>query len=304
MITLTGWDDILSGIFSIYWLVAFSALGYVVYSTRKKTGWARWWRIGAVLLVFFSLPLSSYTQRTIERYQRKAQIDKAMARYEALCKGSGEFIHRTADGVEGVLLMKLRPSKSNWWGIDAVDPFGFDFDGSGEPFGNKGYIETFLSATKEDGSLSWTVDAHQRGYRYVDLISPDDGKRYRYTAYMGVPPNRIGKSSHEEMLLKAQPVVDGMVMPRYGVTYDDITRPEDRQLWIAGSSLRVVDLETGEVMGERIGYMVDRWQGSRANLRWPWESARAHGPSCPRTNATQQTRKFIEKVARIFGVVK
>jgi hypothetical protein len=49
--------------------------------------------------------------------------------------------------------------------------------------------------------------------------------------------------------------------PRYGVTYDDISTREERDYWIAGSSLKVIDLQTNEVMAERIGYMMDRGQG-------------------------------------------
>jgi len=58
--------------------------------------------------------------------------------------------------------------------------------------------------------------------------------------------------------------------PRYGITYDDISTREEREYWIAGSSLRVIDLKTQEVMAERIGYMMDRAQGSGAGGRSPW----------------------------------
>lgn len=58
--------------------------------------------------------------------------------------------------------------------------------------------------------------------------------------------------------------------PRYGITYDDISTKEDRDFWIAGSSLRIVDLTSGETIAERIGYMMDPGQGSRGGGRQPW----------------------------------
>ncbi|MBL0209276.1 MAG: hypothetical protein IPP84_15475 [Propionivibrio sp.] len=68
--------------------------------------------------------------------------------------------------------------------------------------------------------------------------------------------------------------------PRYGVTYDDISTREERDYWIAGSSLKVIDLKTNEVMAERIGYMMDRGQGNTSGGRAPWLLAADH--ACPR----------------------
>jgi hypothetical protein len=97
--------------------------------------------------------------------------------------------------------------------------------------------------------------------------------------------------------------------PRYGVTYDDISTREDRDYWIAGSSLRVIDLQTNEMMAERIGYMMDRGQGNDSGGRAPWLFAADH--ACPRfgpenTRETPrsayqdiQTRNFVEKILHI-----
>ena len=42
--------------------------------------------------------------------------------------------------------------------------------------------------------------------------------------------------------------------PRYGVTYEDHVIPEDRYLGIASSTIKVLDLETKEVLGEMTRY--------------------------------------------------
>jgi hypothetical protein len=85
------------------------------------------------------------------------------------------------------------------------------------------------------------------------------------------------------------------------VTYDDISTREERDFWIAGSSLKVIDLQTNEVIAERIGYMMDRGQGNDSGGRAPWLFAADH--ACPMfapqhgaAFQTYQTRKFVEKV--------
>jgi hypothetical protein len=93
-------------------------------------------------------------------------------------------------------------------------------------------------------------------------------------------------------------------VPRYGVTYDDLSTHEDREFWIAGSSLKVVDLKTNEVIAERIGYMVDRGQGDQSGFRSPWAYAPYTAcPSFPLTssgapNQFWQTRDFVHKVLK------
>ena len=99
--------------------------------------------------------------------------------------------------------------------------------------------------------------------------------------------------------------------PRYGVTYDDISTREEREYWIAGSSLKVIDLKKNEVMAERIGYMMDRGQGNTSGGRSPWLVAADNAcPSFQRNPllplprgqgaAAQrhQTQDFVEKVLK------
>ncbi len=44
----------------------------------------------------------------------KARLAKAEAMFAERCKKAGVFIHRTAENVEGVFLMKLRPKEINY----------------------------------------------------------------------------------------------------------------------------------------------------------------------------------------------
>jgi hypothetical protein len=250
----------------------------------------------AAVLAALLLTACAGGSTSVDREAARARLAKAEAMFQERCRKSGVFIHRTAETVEGVFLLKLRPSVS--YGHDQYlmdDPYGSDLIGDG-------YIETFLRARNEKGFLD---PMKPGGYRYVDVIDPKDGKRYRYTGRIDQPWLRDKRYGEwvREFALDRIPAPDPA--PRYGGTYDDISTREERDYWIAGSSLRVIDLETREVMAERVGYMMDRGQGSDAGGRTPWLFAAAH--ACPRFGPEEvgvprsfyqarQTRNFVERI--------
>lgn len=240
-----------------------------------------------------------------------ARLAKAEAMFAERCKKSGEFIYRTVENVEGVFLMKLRPKKINFGNQFLMDdPYGADVS-------SDGYLVNFLMGRNEKGSLVGK-SAVTRGYRFVEAIDPTDGKRYRYTGSMKVVGRKNPNTPNHQIELKRNPnfdlnnyafVLDKVLAPgeapRYGVTYDDISTREERDYWIAGSSLKVFDLKTNEVIAERIGYMMDRGQGNNSGGRSPWLLAASY--ACPRFPVTPgghpfkgyQTRNFVEKVLHI-----
>lgn len=238
----------------------------------------------------------------------KERLAKAEAMFQERCKKAGEFIHRTADNVEGIFLMKLRPSKINFQDQFAMDdPYGADVPGDG-------HIINFLRARNAKGSLV-EQGGVTNGYRYVEAVDPSDGKRYRYTGSMKVVGRKDASAYNIQVELKRNPNYDlnnyaftldrtsaTGPSPRYGVTYDDVSTREDRDYWIAGSSLKVIDLKTNEVMAERIGYMMDRGQGNTSGGRSPWLLAEFYAcPAFPVTPGGQpfkmhQARDFVEKI--------
>ena len=77
---------------------------------------------------------------------------------------------------------------------------------------------------------------------------------------------------------------------------------KDREHWVAGGSLKVIDLHTKEIVAERVGYMIDQAQGIQAGGRSPWASAQQD--ACPpfpvvgesdfrRLRRETQTRDFV-----------
>ncbi|PKD40276.1 hypothetical protein CWO84_11840 [Methylomonas sp. Kb3] len=249
-----------------------------------------------------------------------ATMTKALDRYHELCKGAGEKIYRSVDDVDGVFLMKLEFDESSGisqYSIDAKSPYESlgDFDKSGLYKNDHavgymsfdGYIASFL----RDKAISdrFPIEDVKNikplpAFRYVEAIDPSDHRRYRYTgSWQKVDTNdwdrwrklirKWGYIPREmlepvdwidgvrvEFVLSREPA--GNPPPRYGVTYDDLETPEERKMWIAGSSLKVIDLGTGELLGQRIGYLHDGGGGASGSSRQPWAHAmRGKGWSCP-----------------------
>lgn len=257
--------------------------GVVALMSERGKRWEAWWRTQVVLwglvAVFAAVWWGRY-QLTVKPAKEaqaaleQARYDKGKALFDERCKTSGVFIHRTVENVEGVFLIKLRPKKSDDFDQYAIDPYGNDLDGDG-------YIESFIRGSYDlmkprQTRPGWPL---RKGYLYVEAIDPTDGKRYRYTGRIDEPWRYDSNYSdtYKRFVLDKNPAPGKP--PRYGVTYDDISTPEERQYWVVGSSLKVVDMLTNEVLAVRIGYMWDPGQGSRAGNRAPWLEAADH--ACP-----------------------
>ncbi|MGW8274707.1 hypothetical protein [Xanthomonas axonopodis] len=237
-------------------------------------------------------PVAKVQQQPLKERQRIAA-----EMFRERCKKAGVFIHRTVEDVEGVLLMKLRPEHINYGDQYALDdPYGSDSAG-------QGYIESFLRGSFEATHKYPDSFSPPLGYLYVEAIDPSDGLRYRHTGSVEEPwkKDKSYLKGYTKFVLHKS--LSTGQRPRYGVTYDDISTKEDRDYWIAGSSLRVVDLQTNEVIAERIGYMVDWAQGITVGGRSPWllaannacpEFAPRHGSSAQ----LRQASNFVQKVAK------
>lgn len=221
-----------------------------------------------------------------------AQTRRAEAenRFQEHCKKAGEFIYKTADNVEGFLLMKVRPKENNFG-----EQFMMD-DPYGEGWGNgEAQIGPFLHAKDERGFVDSEAVG---GHRHVDIIDPMNGKRYRYTGRLDQPSLRDQRYAEWARVFILDKTLAPAAAPRYGLAYDDISTRENREYWIAGSALRVIDLQTNEVLAERIGYMMDPGQGGlgQGGSHPAWDRARDH--ACPANPSVHRTRNFVEKAIK------
>ena len=309
MIELTWVGDALRAAGFFYWMLAIALLGVVLVKVKGVAGKA----IGAIVVtaLFGFLPVSAL----LKNHEAADARNAALAHFEMRCKSAGEKIHRTVENVEGLLLMKLRPDR-----INRSDQFELD-DPYGHDLGGEGYIESFLKGSYPQPSAPIPGAPPRQGYQYVEAFDPKDGKRYRYTpglkevgkrAREYVERERLKDPNFPEVITQfaaiKNPAPEASL--RYGVTYDDISTIEDRKVWVAGSSLRVIDLQTKEVLAERIGYMIDLGQGSTGGGRAPWLYAADNAcPSFQRISGVvdpgggsaaqrMQTLDFVEKVLK------
>ncbi|MBK6906548.1 MAG: hypothetical protein IPH08_05525 [Rhodocyclaceae bacterium] len=181
---------------------------------------------------------------------------------------AGEKIYKTVPGVEGVLLMKLRPNAGDKEWSDPNWP-GAAF---AHEYGSTAYITSFLAyehsnrktrggrnrGTISTGRDDFCEDCNFPGYRWVDAIDEKDGKRWRYKGRWDEPwqYDKSYLKGYIKFSLDKSTAPATAPAPRYGVTFYDHVVPEERALGVASSTIKVLDLQTQEVLGEMTRYVV------------------------------------------------
>jgi hypothetical protein len=252
--------------------------------------------IGALIAALWLGTAHAYDPSNRQEYL--AKIAEAKAYYENKCATvAGEKIYKTVPNVEGVLLMKVRPTRTdkelsdpNWPGA------AFAREASGDS-----YIMSFLGyeqATSAQGKWLPITREHRGyinedynpknisnlpGYRWVDVVDEKDGKRYRYTLTKKVVGRLDPSSPNVQVDLRRNPNMDLNVYrtvldrqsapdpaPRYGVTFEDYVKPEERQMWVASGTVKVIDLKTKEVLGELVRYAMSYVHIASSRNTGPW----------------------------------
>ena len=259
-------------------------------------------------------PLHAYDPLNREEYL--AKIKEAEAYYKDKCeKVAGIKIYKTVPDVEGVQLMKIRPNRTD---RELADPNWPGAAFGGEAYGD-GYITSFLGyeyrgvdkhgvISKERGYIGTTKNpGGLPGYRWVEAIDPKDGQRYRYTGSDKVTGKKDPTAYNVQLELKKNPNYDMNVYnwsldktpspsktpPRYAVTFEDHVIPEEREMWVASSTVKVLDLKTDEVLGEMTRYAMSYVHAPRYSMPWLNHSI------CPimnMTGDTYSTRQFIDQI--------
>lgn len=233
-------------------------------------------------------------------------IKAGRALFDERCKTlAGEKIYRTVEDVEGIVLLKVRPKRSD------ADLSSRDWAGAAfaREWTEKGYIQTFLwyenasllngvplpISPDRRGYLS-TAPSNLPGYRYVDVADEKNGEVWRYSLVL--KPRPASTIGWVDAVLERQRAPSDR--PRYGVTYEDHVIPEERALGLSSSTVKVLDLKTQEVLGEMTMYA---WTPGVLNMgprgpasAVPWLSAYTCGN---RSNtAGTKTRLFVDQVLK------
>ncbi|MDU4302008.1 MAG: hypothetical protein E7I45_13710, partial [Eikenella corrodens] len=190
-----------------------------------------------VAALFFLFPKALVWQEEQENAEKVAEwrkrYDPAKARFDQLCQNAGEKIYRTADNVDGILLLKVRgddekyqsnrynPLKDQMWEDAAVE----------SESKRERYIEEFLLRS----NLSFPR------YIYADVLQKDNSI-IRYSIY------KVNQEWVEDKQLNPHP------RARYAVTYENDISWENRKHWIAGTTIKIIDTKTNELMAEKTMY--------------------------------------------------
>jgi hypothetical protein len=271
---LTPLGPVFQGLGMLYWFIVLGTVGLVLW-------WFKGWRSKAIALTLalavLVLPVAYQGfSRWSQHRAAKARFEAAQEHFALRCKSAGEKIVRAVENVDGIVLLKLRPSDINYadqFRLD--DPYGHDCSGEDCV---AGYLFDYRMLPIGGGGVA---PSNKRLYRYVEV--PDADRQFQHF-------EKSSATSELSRRVVASPSAE------YVVEWRDISTREDRVHWIAGGAIRVTDLRTKEVIAERTGYLMDQGQGNTAGFRTPWTWARSYGPACPPVAGHNLT--FVTKVLK------
>jgi len=247
--------------------------------------------------------LSAHAYDPNNRAEYLAKVQEAKAYYQEKCdQVAGLRIYRTVPDVEGLLLLKVRPERTDRQLADPMWP-GAAF---GEEYSGDSYIRSFLgyeNPITSDSSITRRYRGHINtaprpgglpGYRWVEVIDEKDGQRYRYSARYDEPwqTDKSYLKGYIRFNLDKS-LSPSKTPPRYAVTFEDHVIPEERALWVASSTVKVLDLQTREVLGEMTRYAISYIHSPRHSMPWLNHSI---CPTMQMTGDLNSSRKFVDQI--------
>ena len=279
-------DPIVSLIRFYYWASMFVLAGFflllaLIAPKKIKLLFASISGIIVVLYVsFYSLLILSAIQHEKEQApiiaERQAKYEAAKAVFDEQCKKAGEKIYRTVDNVDGVMLLKVRGKEKDEinrtiWDL-AADPMWKSAAIADIESSDGGYIVNFLGSDRKK-------------YSFVDVLK-EDGSISRYWQYKG----------HGDIDEERDGVIKNPSDPaRYAVTYENNVDPELRKHWVAGTTIKIIDRQTDELLAEKTIFSFESALGSKATGRMPWLHRPEH---CPELEVRYPTAFFTFQVLK------
>lgn len=236
----------------ISWLVG--ALVWLF--TRSPYGRSR--RASLWLVALFAGPMAILGFQDAKESYQVWQLDRDRAYVNELCATQGgDKIYRTVDNVEGVLQMKPRPQETDEMWRDQFgmpDPWGrAQGDGSGSL--SRG-LDPAISLGKDGNGTG------SHGYWFLEQRVVGSPQLLR----------RVASSKGETLEVTK-------LRSRYGYLTEDISTRDMRKRWIAGGRIKIIDLQTNEVLAMRTGFF--RAAGPFSPMRWEGASAYQNERICP-----------------------
>jgi len=251
---------IAEGVILVFFLALFFSIGLVCLFTKK--GIIRKIAIACVVGVFFWPIVLVIAEDVWEYFQGQIKALPARKVFHTRCATAGEKVYKTADDVQGILLVNIRESKKNnyndlYW-PDAALPYESKDDD---------YIRSFL------------IESTGRYiYNYVDVKEEEQIMRYR-----------IDKEVGSELKKEPSPPE----LARYAVSFVNHDNTEDRKIGIAGTTITITDTLTGEKMAERTSYAFIPRLHATGFIYW------GKAITCPKSREKSRvTRHFVNQVIK------
>lgn len=247
---------------------------------------ARWSLFAAALLLALP-PASELWARRAENEAFARELAAGQALFEERCSTAAATRRYAVGAVEGVRLTGLRAPVSEAAHTDR------DWPDAGLPRDRVGdaYIRAFLTVDVHDDRTNpdWSIPGLPgtvtlAGYRFVDVAQPDGSYRRYRTA------SDSGKGD-----MSAEPIAADQAA-RYAVQFARIDAAGDRQHWVAGASVKVIDTQSAEVIGELTAFA--HVQPHRRARGQPDERDWTAARTCPayKDLPDLQARMFTEQV--------
>jgi len=257
VLELTGLGELFRALGVAYWLIAIGAVWASLSFPRSRTRKAV---VACVVTVLFGIaPLVSWLQAR----ERAAYAEAAWAHFRKLCaEKAGEKIYKTHHGVRSVLVVKPLPPATE---KDLYDQFWY-----GDPYSASATSDRGTGAAVRMTLNSRMGERLQSGLEFVE-IGPDDSVGQKFRRIYQPASNR--ERSRTEVVDRPE--------SRFGVSWNDVSTPEDRKFWVAASRLVVIDLIDNSLIAERVGFFIEAGFGSRTGQRRPWLTSRGPQTTCP-----------------------
>ena len=278
------------GLIQVFWFVyLFIAIAGVATAVRSQKDETKKLRSGIVTFLWFAvLPAGLAANGFYNEWTMKQRNAVMNAQFTKRCTEDARItIKRVIENVDGVFIMKPRKKATSgdlqdqfWMG----DPYGYAAQEVERP-------QTFLYDSTHS-SIGRPRTEVIPGYRYVELPNPakeSDPNASAFVKWTGAEARERGYQKEISTSVQSRE-------SRFGFEWEDISTPEDRKYWIAGGRTRIVDLQTGEVVAERVGYLIDPMQGGRVGGEtWLY----SNGNACPRfENDWEKTQEFLGQVLK------
>jgi len=198
--------------------------------------------------------------------------------FDALCATeAGEFIYRTVENVEGIYQIRPRidPTFAELQDRYVIaDPVGVaSTSGGGDTAPDYSFPDTYSFIERPNVYLPHSRESSVPVLRLIAATSRD--AREKGSDFLPTPR--------------------ATVTARFGYTWRGISRPMDREHYIAGSELAIVDLRTRKILALRRGFALGGpWPNSRGGAWWLGAAVCPHG----NTPADTAEVRFVHSVLR------